>query len=261
MANKQLDKSINLSGTIYDINAVNSDKATNDKNGNDITSYIKGLSISKKNITYTKGDGTTGTITTQDTSALVGGNGTKGLIKNGSTVTSSSGYTACPIISGVPYYKDTNSTYTLSSFGVTATKEELNYVDGVTSNIQTQLNGKASSNHALSKGTDATATKSLSFGGTFTAVTDTAVNGHTITDTTTTYRMPSDRLFTTLVPTGTEIKSNANLNTATYLKVGRYYCSANATVATLTNCPGKDAFMMQVYSPLATTIDNETTKT
>lgn len=34
-------------------------------------------------------------------------------------------------------------TYTLSSFGLTATATELNYVDGVTSNIQTQLNGKA----------------------------------------------------------------------------------------------------------------------
>lgn len=33
-------------------------------------------------------------------------------------------------------------TYTLSSFGVTATAAELNYVDGVTSNIQTQLNAK-----------------------------------------------------------------------------------------------------------------------
>ena len=33
-------------------------------------------------------------------------------------------------------------TYTLSSFGVTATAAELNYVDGVTSNIQTQLNNK-----------------------------------------------------------------------------------------------------------------------
>lgn len=31
--------------------------------------------------------------------------------------------------------------------GVTATAAELNYVDGVTSNIQTQLNGKAASNH------------------------------------------------------------------------------------------------------------------
>ena len=34
-------------------------------------------------------------------------------------------------------------TYSLSSFGVTATAAELNYVDGVTSNIQTQLNNKS----------------------------------------------------------------------------------------------------------------------
>ena len=57
-------------------------------------------------------------------------------------------------------WTDTNTTYTLSSFGitataaelnkldgVTATAAELNYVDGVTSNIQTQLNGKAASSH------------------------------------------------------------------------------------------------------------------
>lgn len=36
---------------------------------------------------------------------------TLGGVKTTSTVTSSSGYTACPIISGVPYYKDTNTTY------------------------------------------------------------------------------------------------------------------------------------------------------
>lgn len=47
---------------------------------------------------------------TDTTYSLVGANGTTGLIKNGSTVTSSSGYTACPIISGIPYYKDTNTT-------------------------------------------------------------------------------------------------------------------------------------------------------
>lgn len=40
---------------------------------------------------------------------------------------------------------DTNTTYTLGSFGLTATATELNYCDGVTSNIQTQLNSKASS--------------------------------------------------------------------------------------------------------------------
>lgn len=36
---------------------------------------------------------------------------TLGGVKTTSTVTSTSGYTACPIISGVPYYKDTNTTY------------------------------------------------------------------------------------------------------------------------------------------------------
>ena len=96
-------------------------KATADASGNVITSTyetkanaITGLSVSGKVITYTKGNGTTGTITTQDT------------------------------------------TYSLSSFGVTATASELNaldgitatvtelnYTDGVTSNIQTQLNAKA----------------------------------------------------------------------------------------------------------------------
>ena len=55
---------------------------------------------------------------------------------------------------------DTNTTYTLSSFGitataaeinkldgVTATKDEINFLDGVTGNVQTQLNGKASASH------------------------------------------------------------------------------------------------------------------
>ena len=58
---------------------------------------------------------------------------------------------------------DTNTTYTLSSFGITATAAELNKLDGVTTtatqlnylntltgNVQTQLNGKAASNHTHS---------------------------------------------------------------------------------------------------------------
>lgn len=44
-------------------------------------------------------------------STLSNGTGTAGLIKTTSTVTSNSGYTACPVISGVPYYKDANTTY------------------------------------------------------------------------------------------------------------------------------------------------------
>ena len=41
-----------------------------------------------------------------------------GGVKTTSTVTDASGYTACPIISGVVYYKDTNTTYTLASLGI-----------------------------------------------------------------------------------------------------------------------------------------------
>lgn len=65
---------------------------------------------------------------------------------------------------------DTNTTYTLSSFGITATAAELNkldgctatvtelnYVDGVTSSIQTQLNGKAASSHTHSAATTSAA--------------------------------------------------------------------------------------------------------
>lgn len=48
---------------------------------------------------------------TNTTYGVVGANGSTGLVKNGSTVTDASGYTACPIVSGVPYYKDTNTTY------------------------------------------------------------------------------------------------------------------------------------------------------
>lgn len=80
-------------------------------------------------------------------STLSNGTGTAGLIKTSSTVTSNSGYTACPVINGVPYYKDTNTTYTLGSFGITATAAELNYSSGLTGNIQSQLNNKSASTH------------------------------------------------------------------------------------------------------------------
>lgn len=47
----------------------------------------------------------------------------------------------------------------------------------------------------LSKGTDATASATLTHGGTFTAVTDTTVNGHKITDKTTTYTLPAETVL------------------------------------------------------------------
>lgn len=42
-------------------------KALGDKNGKDLTTYITGLSVNGKTVTYTRGNGTTGNIQTQDT--------------------------------------------------------------------------------------------------------------------------------------------------------------------------------------------------
>ena len=54
----------------------------------------------------------------------------------------------------------------LSQLGVNATATELNYVDGVTSNIQTQLNGKAASSHNHSASNITSGTLSVARGGT-----------------------------------------------------------------------------------------------
>ena len=67
------------------------------------------------------------------------------------------------------------------------------------------------------------------------------------------------RLLTSLVPQGTSIPAGADLNTIPYIKVGKYYCSTNANADDIINCPVSSAFMMEVYSPLSTTIDNEST--
>ena len=70
-----------------------------------------------------------------------------------------------------------------------------------------------------------------------------------------------DRYYRSLVPVGTAIASNKDLNTLEFLSVGKYYCSTNAVAQTLSNCPTTQAFMMEVFSPLSTTIDNESTGT
>lgn len=55
----------------------------------------------------------------------------------------------------------------------------------------------------LSKGTDSTTSKTLSHGSKFTAITETSVDGHKITDTTTTYTLPSETAVVTDQLTGT----------------------------------------------------------
>lgn len=56
----------------YATSAGSATKATNDAKDQAITSYIRGLSVSGQTITFTKGDGTTGTIKTQDTNTTYG---------------------------------------------------------------------------------------------------------------------------------------------------------------------------------------------
>ena len=53
------------------------------------STYIKGLSVSGKTITYTRGDGTTGTITTQDTTYTLSGLGGIGTITGTAPITAS----------------------------------------------------------------------------------------------------------------------------------------------------------------------------
>ena len=91
---------------------------------------LDGIAENANNYTYT--------LPTASSSTLGG-------VKSGSTISSTSGLTACPIISGIPYYKE--GVASLSSLGITATATELNYTDGVTSNIQTQLDNKADASH------------------------------------------------------------------------------------------------------------------
>lgn len=54
----------------------------------------------------------------------------------------------------------------LSNLGITATATELNYVDGVTSNVQSQLNGKAPSSHNHSADNITSGTLPIARGGT-----------------------------------------------------------------------------------------------
>lgn len=99
-------------------NAATATKATQDSAGQQInTTYLKGLSVSGKTITYTKGDGTTGTITTQDTTYPAATSSVLGLVKVGSNITNSSGtisLTKANVTAALGYTPPTtNTTYSV----------------------------------------------------------------------------------------------------------------------------------------------------
>ena len=150
-----------------------------------------------------------------------------------------------------------NTTYTLASFGITATAAEinkldglpattaeLNFVDGVTSNIQTQLNGKATSGHthpyAGSSSAGGAANSAVKLATARTIGLSGDASGSVSFDGSANVNIPA----VVLHHGETNIPANANLNG--YTDPGWYYCPANATAATLTNCPTTKAFAMEV---------------
>ena len=96
-------------------NAVSASKAASDSAGQQInTTYIKELSVSGKVITYTKGDGTTGTITTQDTDTW---RGIQNVLTSDSTTDSLSAAQG-KILKGLVDSKSDKAT-TLAGYGIT----------------------------------------------------------------------------------------------------------------------------------------------
>lgn len=141
---KRITASGGITGTLTGnaTTATSATKATQDGSGNNIVNTyatkatvntnlaksITGLSVSGQTITYTKGDGTTGSIKTQDTNTTYTFNGAVSTIKDNNLIANRA------LIS--------NGSGKIAVSDITST--ELNYLDGVTSNIQTQLNAKLS---------------------------------------------------------------------------------------------------------------------
>lgn len=91
------------------------------------------ISSTDTNTTYSLSSLGIGNVKNYDQSKAI-----KSITRSGTTFT----YTCLDGTTGTFTQQDNNTTYNLGSFGITATAAELNYTDGVTSNIQTQLNDK-----------------------------------------------------------------------------------------------------------------------
>jgi hypothetical protein len=136
-------------------------KSLNIKAGSNITltasSGTLTISSSYTNTTYSAGTGLSlsGTTFSLGTSGVSAGSygptanvsGSNGTTINVPQITVDSYGRVTGVTNRVYTSVDTNTTYSLGSFGVTATAAQLNFCSGVTSNIQTQLNNKAASSH------------------------------------------------------------------------------------------------------------------
>ena len=150
---------VNLATGICDINGT-ATKATNNASGNELSNnIIKGLSVSGKVITYTKLDGSTGTITTQDTNTW---NALKGSTTNAA---GAAGYVPAPAKGAANRYlrcdgtwqvpPDNNTTYSFSNKAATLvwnTAVTVATVGGV--DITVKLPANPNTNTTYSAGTN-----------------------------------------------------------------------------------------------------------
>lgn len=137
----------------YATSAGSATKATNDAKNQAITSYIRGLSVSGQTITFTKGDGTTGTITTQDT------NTTYGAFKGAtSSAAGGAGLVPAPGTSNVNQYLKGDGTWGTPSntwrgiqnnLTSDSTNDSLAAAQGKA--LKALVDGKAASNHTHTK--------------------------------------------------------------------------------------------------------------
>lgn len=112
------DRKITLSQTTYSLAGLMGSTAKGDT-----TQPVYWNGTAWANTTYTLGASVPADAKFTDTVYTLPTAGTTlGGVKTTSTVSSASGYTACPIINGVVYYKDTNSTYTLAGLMGSSTK-------------------------------------------------------------------------------------------------------------------------------------------
>lgn len=158
-------------------------KATADKNGKEITEYLSALSVNGTTITYTKGDGTTGTIDTQDTQyvdftgATSNAAGTHGLVPapkagdQSKVLTGDGKWTALPAstkLNTIAYDGDGNG---VTAAAVSADGHTLTLTKGLTFLTE---------HPAITMGEDASKTATPAFGGKVSVVTGVTVdaNGH-----------------------------------------------------------------------------------
>ena len=166
-------------------------------------------------------------------------NTTYSISKSGSTITLTGSDGSSTSVT------DSNTTYTLGSFGITATATELNYMDGVTSNVQTQLNSKASSSHthnyagSSSAGGNANAAVKLA---TARTINDVSFNG--------TANIKISAMYSEDLSGKTASLNNYNLSSGSP-KIKYYCCATDGGGSNITNRPDdniKQAFTLKCES-------------